>query len=104
MKPICRVCGNSYVGTSVFGTYVCNSCDTRLEAEVARLTTERNDAQTNGVTTANYWMDRAEKAEAERDALLGVNQCYICGGPATSHWCDLHRPSLLCRAQTKGTT
>jgi len=72
MKPICRVCGNSYVGTSVFGTYVCNSCDTRLEAEVARLTTERNDAQTNGVTTANYWMDRAEQAEAERDALRKI--------------------------------
>ena len=27
--------------------------------------------------------------------LRGESQCFTCGGPATAHWCDLHRPTLL---------
>jgi len=82
---------------------IANEAAARIVALREKVEIERQAAN-HWFTEANDEHNRAEKAEAERDALLGVNQCYICGGPATSHWCDLHRPSLLCRAQTKGTT
>lgn len=61
----------------------------------------RTEMESGLLEQIDYERQRAERAEAERDRLeaeierlTGASQCFTCGGPATEHWCALHRPAL----------
>ena len=70
----------------------------RSQAAAALVQLREENARLDSIwdsTIAATWLRRAERAEAEVARLRGESQCFTCGGPATAHWCDLHRPTLL---------